>query len=118
MADSSGSDSLRSYLDELLEELDPLAELTTQADLGDHPQLDLVEPAQKKVQVGRGSPEVLPAEGVVEELVLVRGGGRQSAELVERTSTLPGSLERCAGRVHVGTSCMQLKSSQSNMVIW
>lgn len=72
----SKSFSLGSYLDELLEELDSLAELSTEAHLSNHPQLNLVEPAQKQVQVGRGSPEVLPAERVVEELVLWRAGRR------------------------------------------
>lgn len=60
------------YLDELLEELHSLTELAAQADLGDHPQLHLVEPAQEQVQVGRGSPEVLPAERVIQQLVLGR----------------------------------------------
>ncbi len=69
--------SLSSYLDELLEELDSLAELSAEADLGDHPQLNLVEPPQKQVQIGRGSPEALPPERVVEQLMLGerRGGG-------------------------------------------
>lgn len=73
---SSRSNSLCSYLDELLEELDSLTELPAEADLGDHPQLNLVEPAQEQVQIGRGSPEVLPAERVVQQLVLGRGGWR------------------------------------------
>ena len=64
--------SLCSYLDELLKKLHSLTELAAQADLGDHPQLDLVEPVQKQVQIGRGSPEVLTAESVVQQLVLGR----------------------------------------------
>lgn len=64
--------SLCCYLDKLLEELHSLTELAAQADLGDHPQLNLVEPVQKQVQVGRGSPEVLPAKSVVQQLVLGR----------------------------------------------
>ena len=68
--------ALCSDLDELLEELDSLAELPAEADLSDHPQLDLVEPAQEQVQVGRGSPEALPAKRVVEQLMLGRGGRR------------------------------------------
>lgn len=64
--------SLCCYLDELLEELHSLTELAAQADLGDHPQLNLVEPVQKQVQIGRGSPEVLPAESVVQQLMLGR----------------------------------------------
>lgn len=69
---NSRSYSLRSYLDELLEELDSLTELPAEADLGDHPQLNLVEPAQKQVQVGRGSPKVLPTKCVVQKLMLGR----------------------------------------------
>lgn len=117
--------SLCCYLDELLEELHSLTELAAQADLGDHPQLNLVEPVQKQVQIGRGSPEVLPAESVVQQLVL----GRKMQEnecwcwtvqlLLPHNdasliffSMLMFSLGGCT------TSCMQLKSSQSNMVIW
>lgn len=73
----SRSDSLRGYLDELLEELDSLTELSAEADLSDHPQLDLVEPAQEQVQIGCGSPKVLPAKRVVQQLMLGRGGGRR-----------------------------------------
>lgn len=65
-----GSHSLRCDLDELLEELHSLAELRAQTHLGHHPQLHLVEPAQEQVQVGRGPAEVLPAERVVQQLVL------------------------------------------------
>lgn len=64
------SHSLRCDLDELLEELHSLAELRAQTHLGHHPQLHLVEPAQEQVQVGRGPAEVLPAERVVQQLVL------------------------------------------------
>lgn len=70
--------SLSSYLDELLEELDSLAELSAEADLSDHPQLNLVEPPQKQVQIGRGSPEALPAKRVIEQLVL-GGGGEETS---------------------------------------
>lgn len=73
--------SLSSYFDELLEELDSLAELSAEADLGDHPQLNLVEPPQEQVQIGRGSPEALPAKRVVEQLMLGRGGEEQVASL-------------------------------------
>lgn len=41
------SHSLCSYLDELLEELDSLAELAAEADFSDDPQLNLVEPPQE-----------------------------------------------------------------------
>lgn len=41
--------SLCRYLDELLEELDSLAELSAEADFSDDPQLDLVEPPQEQV---------------------------------------------------------------------
>ena len=68
-------DLLGGDLDELLEQLDPLAQLATQTHLGDHPQLHLVEPAQEQVQVGRGPPEALPSKRVVEQLVLGGGGG-------------------------------------------
>lgn len=74
----SRSDSLRGYLDELLEELDSLTELSAEADLSDHPQLDLVEPAQEQVQIGCGSPKVLPAKRVVQQLMLGRGGGGET----------------------------------------
>lgn len=73
MTVNSRSYSLCSYLDELLEELDSLTELPAEADLGDHPQLNLVEPAQKQVQIGRGSPKVLPAKRVIQKLMLGRG---------------------------------------------
>lgn len=43
----SRSYSLCSYLDELLKELDSLAELSTEADFSDNPQLNLVEPPQE-----------------------------------------------------------------------
>lgn len=66
----SRSYSLCGYLDELLEELDSLTELSAEADLIDHPQLDLVEPAQEQVQIGCGSPKVLPAKRVVQQLML------------------------------------------------
>lgn len=62
--------SLCCYLDELLEELDSLAELWAEAHLGDHPQLNVVEPPQKQVQISRCSPEALPAKRVVEQLML------------------------------------------------
>lgn len=68
--------SLCSYLDELLEQLDSLAELTAEADLGDHPQLHLVEPPQEQVQVRRRPPEVLTAKRVVQQLMLSRGEKR------------------------------------------
>lgn len=74
---TSRSYSLCGYLDELLEELDPLAELSAETDLSDHPQLNLVEPPQKQVQIGRGSPKALPAKRVVEQLMLGRGGRRR-----------------------------------------
>lgn len=69
---SNRSHLLCSYLDELLEKLHSLTELTAQADLSDHPQLNLVEPAQKQVQIGCSSPEVLSAKCVVQQLVLER----------------------------------------------
>lgn len=62
--------SLCSYLDELLEELYSLAELSTEADLSDHPQLNLVEPPQEQVQVSSGPSGALAAKRVVEQLVL------------------------------------------------
>lgn len=90
MTATSRSDSLRGYLNELLEELDSLAQLPAEADLSDHPQLNLVEPAQKQVQIGRGSPEALSAKRVVEELVLGRGERRHSVgagfEFIQRTA--------------------------------
>lgn len=66
----SRSHSLCSYLDKLLQELDSLAELSTEADLSDHPQLNLVEPSQEQVQVSRGPPKALTAKRVVEQLML------------------------------------------------
>lgn len=115
--------SLCSYLDELLEELDSLTELSAEADLGDHPQLNLVEPAQKQVQIGRGSPKVLPAKRVVQKLMLGRGGrrhlggaGGQLLPLCVYQALLLQSF--FLGRRVCATSCIQLKSSQSNIVIW
>lgn len=78
----SRSYSLCSYLNELLEELDSLAELPAEADLSHHPQLNLVEPAQEQVQIGCGSPKALPAKRVVEQLMLWRGGRRHEGEQV------------------------------------
>ncbi len=73
--------SLCSYLDELLEELDSFAELSAEADLSDHPQLNLVEPAQEQVQIGRGSLKAVPAKRVVEQLMLRREGGHQGKQV-------------------------------------
>lgn len=117
--------SLCGYLDELLEELHSLTELAAQADLGDHPQLDLVEPAQKQVQVGRGSPEVLPAERVIQQLVLGRKRRRDycghwivQRRLLHNDPSLIFLMLMFSLGGGCATSCMQLKSSQSNMVIW
>lgn len=124
--------SLCCYLDKLLEELHSLTELAAQADLGDHPQLNLVEPVQKQVQVGRGSPEVLPAKSVVQQLVLGREKKaitffcwcwtvqllrlHNDASLIFLFSFFSRLMFSLRGGC--ATSCMQLKSSQSNMVIW
>lgn len=61
---------LGSDLEELLEELHPLAELRAQTHFCDHPELDFVEPPEEQVQVHRGLFQVLPPEGVVDEFEL------------------------------------------------
>lgn len=61
---------LCSYLDELLEQLHSLAQLSAEAHLSDHPQLDLVEPPKEKVQVGSCPSKAVSAKCVVEELML------------------------------------------------
>lgn len=77
MTFTNRSYSLCGYLDELLEELDSLTQLSAEADLSDHPQLNLVEPPQEQVQVSRGPSEALAAKRVVEQLMLGRAGRRQ-----------------------------------------
>lgn len=88
--------SLCSYLDELFEELYSLAELSTEADLGDHPQLNLVEPPQEQVQVGSGPSEALAAKRVVEQLVLGKRKRRRHGEDGEfRRTPADSLLVRC-----------------------
>lgn len=62
--------SLGGDLEELLEELHPLAELRAQTHLRDHPELDFVKPPEEQVQVHRGLFQALPPEGVVDEFEL------------------------------------------------
>lgn len=68
--------------DEFLEELHALAELRAQTHLCDHPELDLVKPAQEQVQVHRGFLNVLPPKGVIDELKLtdIKKGGKQNTQ--------------------------------------
>ncbi|TNN78190.1 hypothetical protein EYF80_011695 [Liparis tanakae] len=115
--------SLCCYLDELLEELDSLAELRAEAHLGDHPQLDVVEPPQKQVQISRGPPEALPAKRVVEQLMLegrreetLRGAGLEVIQAeVDQHKLVSGaqfvghgtdhlSSSRCHGNPDSGTN--------------
>lgn len=73
--------------DEFLEELHAFAELGAQTHLCDHPQLDLVKPAQEQVQVHRGFLNVLPPKGVIDELKLVdvkAGGGDKTHHITCR----------------------------------
>lgn len=67
---SNVADLLGSDLEELLEELHPLAELRAQTHLRDHPELDLVKPPEEQVQVDRGLLQVLPPERVIDEFEL------------------------------------------------
>lgn len=81
MTFTSRSYSLCSYLDEFLEELDSLTQLSTEADLSDHPQLNLVEPPQEQVHVSCGSSEALAAKSVIEQLMLGRAQEKTIAGL-------------------------------------
>lgn len=63
--------SLSSNLDELLEELHPLAEWGAQTQLCDHPQLGFIEPPQKQIQVHSGLLKVLPPKCVVDKFMLL-----------------------------------------------
>lgn len=63
-------DLLLSQLDHLPQHGHSLRQLGCQAHFGDDPVLDLVETAQKHVQVGRDLVEALSPESLVQQFVL------------------------------------------------
>lgn len=68
---------LSRQLDELPQDADPPAQTLRQTYLRHHPELDLVEPPEEDVQVGCDLTEVMSAEGVVEEFVLMDAPRRE-----------------------------------------
>lgn len=62
--------SLSCNLDELPEELHPLAQLGTHTHLCDNPKLNFIEPSQEQIQVHGGFLEILPPKRVIDEFKL------------------------------------------------
>ena len=61
---------LRGDLDKFPEQLNSLAHRLCQTHLGDDPVLDLVEPAQQRIQIGGRPFEITPPEHRVDQLIL------------------------------------------------
>jgi len=61
---------LSGQLDELAQKRDPFAEIRSKDHLRDDPELDLVEAAQKHVQVGGNLPKLVAAKHLVDQLIL------------------------------------------------
>lgn len=102
------ADLLRSDLEELLEELHPLAELRAQTHLRDHPELDFVKPPEEQVQVDRGLFQVLPPEQVIDEFELPHAEDEEEEEEKDQFDSSRCAIEQKPNTWYVGpTSCTQ-----------